>query len=302
MYLIKELYKFCMEEILISEGTNPTYSLSRTHKTLSTVMWLLMWILLALCITAFIAIFVTEKNVKFQLDRSGFNSFFEIYGVPIKLGVATFAVLAVWLTLERMEQTERQLQIISDNNLFNNYYKHIEEFSKYLSEDTLLQMLKDVVGPMIRSLLMIVHKSYYCEDYKRFVPHVNIETMSNFRRFHGELANSQFARNDVNFHDVKTSELKKLCDLIDDTARGLIDPVTERKFVVVVREFLKKKGMTEEQVRAELELFQQVFTIYWADALYDNVISFDGDSSELTMQTEIGPKCEAYFDSVGVRM
>jgi hypothetical protein len=98
--------------------------------------WPMFWLSITLpfsIATSIAIIIVCNSNLEFSLDYRGFNSFVEIFKVPIAI-VAIMVTLAAFLaTIHRSAQTRQQIIGANQQNTFSNYFKHIEEFEKYIS-------------------------------------------------------------------------------------------------------------------------------------------------------------------------
>ena len=62
--------------------------------------------------------------IPFDTSNKGFSNLFSLYSSSIQLGGVLIAIITLIMTLERMKQTKEQLNVVSDNNKFNNYFKH----------------------------------------------------------------------------------------------------------------------------------------------------------------------------------
>jgi hypothetical protein len=87
-------------------------------------------ILLALITTVLI---ISNSDLQWKFDYVGFNSFVEIFRVPLSVMAIAITIIAILATMHRSAQTREQIIITNTQNVFSNYYKHIEEFEKYLN-------------------------------------------------------------------------------------------------------------------------------------------------------------------------
>lgn len=90
-------------------------------------------------ISALMTIAIAVKSdLYFRLDYVGFNSAIEIFKVPLGTLAVGLTIIGIFGANHRSEQTKRQIertatqiQLTQSQNNFSNYYKHLEEFSKF---------------------------------------------------------------------------------------------------------------------------------------------------------------------------
>ncbi|WP_102467437.1 hypothetical protein BCU99_01880 [Vibrio cyclitrophicus] len=92
--------------------------------------------------TFLIMCFVIIHNSKllgyWDLTYVGFNNFLEYFKVPLGFLALSIPTGAVFAANHRSEQTKKQIVLTNKQNLFTNYYKHLEEFEKYAKEQVSL--------------------------------------------------------------------------------------------------------------------------------------------------------------------
>lgn len=96
------------------------------------ILWVFVTVLFLIAIIISIVI-VRNSNLEVSLDYKGFNSFVEIFKVPIAILAITVTFAAFLATIHRSAQTREQIIAANKQNIFSNYFKHIEEFEKYIS-------------------------------------------------------------------------------------------------------------------------------------------------------------------------
>ena len=90
-----------------------------------------MAVFLTLC---FVIIYMSKLSGNWNFTYSGFNNLLEYFKVPLGFLALTIPVGAIYAANHRSEQTKQQLALTRQQNLFTNYYKHIEEFEKFTSK------------------------------------------------------------------------------------------------------------------------------------------------------------------------
>ncbi|EGR0543311.1 hypothetical protein E8A66_17880 [Vibrio cholerae] len=76
-------------------------------------------------------IILKDGTLVFDFSYNGLNNIFIIFKFPIYIFTALSAILAIIIALHKSEQTKLQIELLSSQNEFSNYYKHLEEFVKY---------------------------------------------------------------------------------------------------------------------------------------------------------------------------
>lgn len=106
---------------------NPNKSL---HKLWVFIVAVVIGVLLAL----YSAVDIWWNNeLNFNSSYENYNGIFEVFKAPIQILVGTVALVALIAAFHKSEQTREQIIISNSQNNFVNYYKHVEEFTKYMS-------------------------------------------------------------------------------------------------------------------------------------------------------------------------
>ncbi|MCK5605541.1 hypothetical protein KAR91_26850 [Candidatus Pacearchaeota archaeon] len=95
-----------------------------------------LWFVVGLLFTlaAVLAFIIADHSeIAWVLDYKGFNNVFTIFKWPLTLLALIIPIVALLAANHRSEQTKAQILSTNEQNVFANYYKHIEEFEKYLS-------------------------------------------------------------------------------------------------------------------------------------------------------------------------
>ncbi|MCH5651191.1 hypothetical protein [Pseudomonas syringae] len=78
-------------------------------------------------------------GLKYNLSSEGWNNALDIFKVPLGLLAVAIPLIALLAANHRsvqskaqMELTQFQINLTQTNNYINNYYKHVDEFQKYL--------------------------------------------------------------------------------------------------------------------------------------------------------------------------
>ena len=105
------------------------------------IVWSTMTALCVLASASAIAIY-SHGNYSTDFSATGFNFFIGEFRVPLGILALTIPILALLATNHRSVQTRAQILASEKQNNFLNYYKHQEEFEKYIRE---FENLKNLV-------------------------------------------------------------------------------------------------------------------------------------------------------------
>ncbi len=84
---------------------------------------------------AFIALIVgLNSEITLEYSYTGFNHTIVVFRVPLAILALIIPIVALLAANHRSEQTKEQIRVANEQNSFSNYYKHIEEFEKYLNK------------------------------------------------------------------------------------------------------------------------------------------------------------------------
>lgn len=194
-----------------------------------------------------IIISLTEAlTLPLELTTEGVNRFvFEIFKAPMAIVGFALPVLGFVGFNHRSEQTKKQIAVAQEQNLFTNYFKHLEEFSKHLEKNVGEQYL-------IKHKLRMSHDNLFPEAMLtgRFV--IAPDAATRIQRFFD---------NSLLLIDEARKELEKTPDL-----RGW-----------------EKEPFTLEQLRTATEL--QRLCGFEVDGLPDNYIAIQITHFEYLQQT-----------------
>lgn len=80
----------------------------------------------------FCVVIVFNSEVRWDFSYDGFNHFLVVFRFPLGILALIIPIIALLAANHRSEQTKEQIRVTNDQNIFSNYYKHFEEFSKYV--------------------------------------------------------------------------------------------------------------------------------------------------------------------------
>ncbi|WP_182038966.1 hypothetical protein [Vibrio alginolyticus] len=80
-------------------------------------------------------VIICNTPITWDFSADGFNYFISTFRFPIAILALIIPIIALLAANHRSEQTKEQIRAANQQNIFTNYYKHLEEFKKYV--DTL---------------------------------------------------------------------------------------------------------------------------------------------------------------------
>jgi hypothetical protein len=83
-------------------------------------------------IVAAIGLIVWNNSISYGMTYQHFNGVFEVFKFPLQMLIGMTASIALLAALHKSEQTRKQIYLANVQNNFVNYYKHLEEFKKYV--------------------------------------------------------------------------------------------------------------------------------------------------------------------------
>ena len=95
------------------------------------IVWVMVSFLLAISISS-VFVIVINSELESDYSYSGFNYFISVFKFPLAITALIIPIVALLAANHRSEQTKEQIRVTNSQNVFSNYYKHIEEFTKYL--------------------------------------------------------------------------------------------------------------------------------------------------------------------------
>lgn len=110
------------------------------------IFWLVSSVFMALAVGSGFVIYSHEDLLP-RWDHVGFNDALIIFRVPLSILAVAIPVIALLASNHRSEQTRAQIIASSDQNNFANYYRHVEEFTKYVNGENAITSRLPVVRP-----------------------------------------------------------------------------------------------------------------------------------------------------------
>ena len=225
-------------------------------------------ILLAISICLFLAfilssifIHINQPSLSLQLDSNGFSNFLKIYSPSLQIGTSAIIFFTLWLTFERMKQTQRQLEINQENVKFNNYYKHREEFNQFINKMPFFNFIKEHSQIPVDTLIPAIYSYFFNKSYTSFEPRLNTKSKEEIDNFIKDIKNSSLSNFNQDLEQVPIEEIKKLSEFINRT----IDPICHINSeieIVTVRQHFIEIGGPLKLIRRTIQIIKQFICNY----------------------------------------
>jgi len=229
--------------------------------------------LFILFICALFFTFINQPASQFQLDGEGFSNFLNIYSPSFQIGTVAIVFFTLWVTLERMNQTQKQLELTSENVSFNNYYKHKEEFRSYLKNMPIIKDINKESKIEVDVLLDPIYTYFFNKNYKDFKPELNHKSKKEIHTFIATMKKSTISKANQNLTNVIIDELKELSKLLNQVVDPICSIYTELDVATVRTHFMMRGGHPIDLIE---ERFKLLSNIYWTASLFEDFLAFDG--------------------------
>jgi hypothetical protein len=235
--------------------------------------------------------------IKFQGDTKGISNFFEYFKYPLDMTLVVSGALAIWLTLERMLQNEDRQVLLEDNNRFNNFFKHQEEFIKYFKNETLFELVYSMTGLSYPIQLLPIYKKYYYRSHKNFIPSINSTLSEHIDNYIEIVKNSKINQENFDLNTITRQEIISISKVNDRTIRTLIASLNAR-MVPEMKNYLLGQSYQKKEVNEILTKFVYLHEIFLSLSFYYSLRAFDGDFS---IETEnFSTNFKNFEDIVGI--
>jgi hypothetical protein len=96
--------------------------------------WVALLLPIGISLVLIISLAIVE-NLSWEWTSPGFANFLTIFALPIGVAGLSIPLVAVCASQHRSVQSAAQIEAANSQNLLTNYYKHLEEFKKYLEDE-----------------------------------------------------------------------------------------------------------------------------------------------------------------------
>lgn len=234
---------------------------------------LLLVIALIYLLILFVHFLIDIYSSQDQNTIDSWNNLLNSFNTPITIGVFIIAIITLIFTIARIKQTDNTIDLIKDNNQFNNFYKHKELFKNYmLRTDSYWIILRNL---NIHEDVVInkLYKQFYYKTYKLFRPAMNQKTKDYVLNLSNKIKK------------YRTVDLMGLIEQISTGQLNLNIPVYRFELEDIVGKIysnLNHELMNRQQSRPfaygySSQIFSSALHCYIKFELYEDILGFDGE-------------------------
>jgi len=193
--------------------------------------------------------------------------------LTFKIMAAMFAIIAIYLTVRRMNQTQKQIDVMSDNNKFNNFYRHKDIFNESLRKTEIIVIIGKYADMSISQLLNIYYRFFFETDYKEFVAKISSKGKKHIDRFIESLRNSKINTVPI----FKSDNIDQIIIEFYDNMKNFIGLYIASASDNILKRDNKWKDMIENSNETiELMAVRQLLDIYFSYYIIFETLEFDG--------------------------
>jgi len=245
----------------------------KNFQIFSVVLLVISVIMFFVFVLSSIFISINQPSLSIQLDSVGFSNFLQIYSPSLKIGASSIVFFTVWLTFQRMRQTQKQLDITQENVTLNNYYKHKEEFIQFLNKTSLFMFIKKKSPFDAEVFMPAIYSYFFNKSYKGFEPRLNPKSKIEINNFITEIKKSSISNVSQDLEQVSIEEIKRLSQLINRTIEPICSIYTEDQIITIRMRFSK---VSSRPIKLVEERFKLLNNLFWTILLYEDFLAFDG--------------------------
>lgn len=214
-------------------------------------------------------------NLVFSSNYQSSKDFFTYFEFSIKFLVGAIASLTLGVTMLRAFQFDKNIEIIEDNNKFNNFFKHREEFKNRFRDDTFFKTISQLKPISIDTYLMPLYNIYYYQSYHNFKPAINVDAKEQIENFLKAIENTDLNKENYDIIKVEKSILVNISNMNNSLVRMLTDSINSVESPKVKQQLsLMNTPKTEiGPITTKFIYFNQLF---WSISFYNSLNTFDG--------------------------
>lgn len=221
-------------------------------------------------------------------NSEGINNFLNYYSISIKFFTALFALIVIWVTLERLSQTdkrllqaEKQMDLISDNNRFNNFIVHKKEFNEFFGNKEYIENFEKDEKTSSDNILSLLYGAIYYDSYKDFVPNVNHQFNQQIDKISNEIEKLyEIVLSDDQFQDL-TIKIIKIKIKINIHLKSLVSSWDQPNTAVMQIYGETKYRISGADLNQYIRFISGLKDLYCIIRIYEDIKLFEGRPSLL---------------------
>lgn len=239
---------------------------------------------------------IISSRIYFDPSSNGLKEFVSYYQPQIALAGVGIALFALWITSERMKQTKEQIDVMADNNKFNNFFKHRENFIAYFCQNKFLIEIAKGGKKDIQKVAMEYYEYFFYKSYSDFRTTLNDDAFNNCVDIGDKIESSSVYLETVSISEMKVSEV-------------LMPEFNIHFPSYIIREFLK--NLVEKQqfhfsdykeIKANEQRFNYytVLTAYYAYNLIIDALLYSGELRQPSNPFVFTLNVQDFVDELGI--
>lgn len=218
---------------------------------------------------------VACTSIPFRFDIIGIENLIKNYSTTIQIFTYFLGTFAIWLTLNRMLQTKEQITLIEDNNRFNNYFLHREQFLTQFKDNIFFKEFEDLTNRNPEPHVMVLYNTFYYKSHNNFVPTMNKQANEFVDNYFNKIEKSSLNIENSNLNNIEISELMELSKLNNSDIRRLTTSMNSY-LTPQMRIIMEGYGDDRRTISDKTTKFIYLNEIYWSGILYKSLDAFDG--------------------------
>jgi len=259
---------------------------------------LLIFILPIISIVSLIFILCNDKLV-FEPSSNGFNNILDYFKFPISLMAAFLAALTINFTIKRINQTDNQINILADNNRFNNYYKLNEEFIKYFDGQELLSLYKKTFPNNsvfeINNHLQRLFKYFYGDNSKYFTTKILSKELNKINNYLLVIDDNVFNKSDWELTTIDYSVLSNISDYNLEIIKSFIKPLSEK----LVAPIYSNRNLSVPNLKEIDKHYLLMNELFLSVSIYESLLLFDGE--KVNNYSKLRNNFMNYLEKIGLK-
>lgn len=267
-----------------------------TYQTISKAVFYFSLGLMTIALTSFVYTLIFISRIYIDFSSQGWNDFLDNYSPQLKIAGVGLALFALWMTTERMRQTQDQIKAITDNNRFNNFFKHREEFIKYFgSKKYIVELAKNSIE-LLDTHLLRIYEHFFYNTYTDFTTSLNSYARKHCYFFLNTLNDSNLNQKDVDISIIDQSSIREILKknkspiiLITNYSLNLLKENRQ-----MIKIYNQEKGKTETAKIADL------LQINFLPKIIIDVLLFAGEKEIPDQFTNLHSNSTSYLYDIGL--
>lgn len=230
--------------------------------------------------------------------------------LTFKVIAAIFAIIAIFLTVKRMEQTQEQIEVISDNYKLtqeqiemisnnyklNNFFKHRTEFIIFFSGN---ENFKSIAGGEVKHLenmLMDYYEYFFTKSYSKFTATFNDDALLDCNHFISNISKTKLIQHEINLFDLKKEEVFK----------ATLPPAFPRFYISeYLSLFLNQKDYRFKDYNGvnsaeQKEIYFHILKVYFIYIIITEISSFSGEMETIKFPENFYINIMMYLEKLGI--